>query len=408
MSALDRRNFSGRRPSVLIGLLVVLASLATLTWRHAAARSLGMEGLQSEEDSPPFTVVNWRFPETQANEDLDHDGLPDSLEQELAERYAPIIFHDPDEPNLPTNVEIFLPQTELWFYDERCPKTKIQISKDLRGMIPRRRQPPCSPSEADFDSHGTRSHDKQRSFFVKSVEGAARKGSSDTRNWTTYYHSYRNGDGGITIQYWRFYSYNTGEILGLRTKFGSHGGDWEAIHVVLDAGFKPTLARFLGHRDISERQWTSLLTEGDHLLVKSEKGGHTSRPLAGSEQKRAKDYIRQETWTGGKVRWLPKHQLESDTLISPGGRLLNLGEKTAPMERMEFIQYSGLWGSRESGGLLSALRSGYWGPAFNETGMGKDNFITAWCQGMPQTLRNRVAANYAEGVRECYPTEVSR
>ena len=56
----------------------------------------------------------------QTNRDLDFDTIPDECEQALAELYAPIIYHSISEPNLPTNVDSFLKNTALWFYDANC------------------------------------------------------------------------------------------------------------------------------------------------------------------------------------------------------------------------------------------------------------------------------------------------
>ena len=39
--------------------------------------------------------------------DLNKDGIPDAFEQQLAERFAPIVLLDPNEPNLPSEVPSF-------------------------------------------------------------------------------------------------------------------------------------------------------------------------------------------------------------------------------------------------------------------------------------------------------------
>jgi hypothetical protein len=94
-------------------------------------------------------------------------------------------------------------------------------------------------------------------------------------------------------------------------------------------------------------------------------------------------------------------------MTTPGAALLNLGEKTAPMPGMEFLWYSGLWGTRESSGWFSAPRSGYWGPAFNETGMGPQGFITAWCAGMANPDRRALNPAGSGTVSECYPNAIN-
>lgn len=341
------------------------------------------------------------------NPDRDNDGVDDTFEQTLAERFAPIVFHDPTEPNLPTNVSLFLPHTELWFYDSRCKQRSIKIVAPLVNSIPKQVQAACDTQEAPVDSYGTRSKNKDRSFFLKTVPEARRSGS-DPSDWTTYFHSYPNDDGGITIQYWRFYAYNSGQFLGHGVGIGSHGGDWEAIHVVLDSINTPRVVRFLGHRSISTQHWSSLVFEGTHILIKSEKGGHTSVPIRENDKKALGRLVRQETWTGGQVIWPQSVARNSKGSTFSSRALMNLGEKLSPLPGMEFLQYSGLWGTREKGWWFPRLRSGYWGPAFNETGMGRDHFITAWCEGMAKSLRERSLDNKSEQLRECYPTHVSR
>jgi hypothetical protein len=344
----------------------------------------------------------------QSTTDLDQDGLSDQLEQDLAEKFAPIVFHDPSEPNLPTSVELFLPQTELWTYDDHCQPMRKIVTDQLTISIPIAEQRPCHASDDVLESHGTRSENKNRTFFLKNVSKTARAGSLEPGNWTTYFHCYPNEDGGVTIQYWRFYVYNTGQFLGLHAIIGDHGGDWEAVHVVLNSNYTPVAGRFLGHRHISTRNWTDLSSEGSHLLVKSEKGGHTSVPFKAGERPKSA-LIRQETWSGGKIT-CPRNsryaQLRATESVSPP--LINLGEKTAPATKMEFIQFSGLWGTRQSTWFFSRLRSGYWGPANNETGMHRDYFIAAWCDGMANSLRNRSVSSNSRTIRECYPNKAGR
>ncbi|HEU4588985.1 MAG TPA: hypothetical protein VFS11_10070, partial [Gemmatimonadales bacterium] len=240
---------------------------------------------------------------------------------------------------------------------------------------------------------GTRSEHKARTFYLADVPRRRRGGDTASTGWTTYYHAYRNRRGGVTVQYWRFYSFNTGLTYALgdaRLEIGHHGGDWESVQVVLDSALRPAAARFVGHTGIEERDWRDVHREGDRLVVVSEPGRHGSRPDLDLDTTRA---VRQETWSGGTVRW-PSGRTGS------AGALVNLGERTAPLE--PFLAYSGLWGSPGSclpG--LGCINSGYWGPAYNETAMRADGFITAWCTGMADSTRTR------NGVAECYPAAVS-
>jgi hypothetical protein len=128
-------------------------------------------------------------------------------------------------------------------------------------------------------------------------------------------------------------------------------------------------------------------------------------------------FVRQEVWTGGAVQWPDGRRTES-------GRLLNVGGKRQPLNDQVFIQYSGIWGS--PGGLFSF--SGYWGPAFNETGAREQYtglpdvtfeaswssapdrvyyrgslFITAWCDGLEVQPRS-----HDSWFRECHPAAQTR
>jgi hypothetical protein len=332
--------------------------------------------------------------------DRDGDGIADSLEQELAERYAPIVFYVADEPNMPTNVPRFLKQTSLWYYDRGCHPSAVKVADAVAPVIPRLLVKPCQAGSAVTDSYGTRSTGKERSFFLANVTPDQQRGSSDSREWTTYYHAYPNSAGGITIQYWRFYAYNTGELWGQRVWIGCHGGDWESVHIALGPGpgYAPKQLLLLGHKDVTQKPFSAAQVSGTHILVLADKGGHTTLLL--DSNARQEQMIRHESWTGGMVRW-------PDGKATPGSALENLGEKTSPMPGMEFLRYSGLWGTRESSGWFSAPRSGYWGPAFNETGMGAGSFTTAWCSGMADINRSVPDPSGSGRLRECYPSAVN-
>jgi hypothetical protein len=105
--------------------------------------------------------------------------------------------------------------------------------------------------------------------------------------------------------------------------------------------------------------------------------------------------IESQTWTGGRTRWAGRKDWQ------PSGPLVLLGQKVRPMPGMEWIQYSGLWGTRENTGILPVYRSGYWGPAFNETGMRSDGFLSAWCEGIAATAKIHVQ-------QECFASKTVR
>lgn len=324
-------------------------------------------------------------------QDEDHDGLGDACEALLADRYAPVVIHSTDETNFPTDVDDFLGETTLAFRDDGCkaarspvPVKEAPTQEDLLG-----RSFPSPCGGAPVTSDGSRSSHKHRTYFLADVRDAQRIGSDDTSRWKTYVHAYPNDRGGMTLQYWRFYAYNDA--------FNDHGGDWEGFHVVLGRDREVERVRLLGHSSMHEVAPEELAWEGTHPVVYSEGGGHATRASGEGIVARGctdsepcmvslddpSSFVRQETWARGRVRW-------PDGQVTPGGGLVNMGEKTAPLNGQMFLRYSGLWGSP---GMLY-MTSGYWGPAFNETAMRGDGFMTAWCAGM--------ASGKVDVARECW------
>src|SRR5687767_10124893 len=78
----------------------------------------------------------------QATQDDDRDGLPDELEQQLAERYAPLILVEPDESNYPVSVEWLLEHSRLeyhedcfpWDFDEPVGPQPVRAQSTLVGL----------------------------------------------------------------------------------------------------------------------------------------------------------------------------------------------------------------------------------------------------------------------------------
>jgi len=331
--------------------------------------------------------------ESNGSDDLDRDGVSDRCETWAAERYAPIILHSAAESNWPTNVGSFLSSTDLRFENQDCGLDRlIKAKPSMSDLVAQSYEGDCG-NVTPFRSAGTWSAGKHRGFYLKDVSDDLKRGAADDpRQWMTYVHSYRNSTGGLTIQFWRFYAFNKGRavtipLIGIDAEAGFHGGDWEASYVNLDSALNPQSVVLLGHQRISPPiDWNAMPRRDTHVLLLSEPGGHTTTqlPLSASID----DYTSQETWTGGVVT-------RSGSTTAASGGLVNVGERGHPLGSNGFIEYSGLWGSpsgfpppRAGTGLSDFVRrglelrfftsSGYWGPAFNETGM-TGGRLAAWC-----------------------------
>lgn len=384
---------------IVIVALAILLSLTASSYGHdrgslfrlprrAVANPAVVQG--------PHRVLIDCWPTTRGRQfDGDNDGIVDRCEQTLAEKFAPVVHHFEGERNYPTNVDWFLQKTQLRFYDDECDALEGgDLDEFVEDRPPQRDLPLWSwrngcGATYTFFSNGTRSEEKERTFYLKDVADEFKQGSKDnTSEWTTYFHAYRNDRGGVTLQYWRFYAADSGKEKYLHV-FGGHGGDWEGIHVVLDNCLRPVQVNLMSHTTIDALDWSSVTkdpNDPNRPMVFSEIGGHATHnfgELAVLLPIVSLRFTQQQTWTGGSVHWY-------DGRVTPGGVLLNIGEKMRPLNGQDFIRYSGIWGSP---GFLEAT-SGYWNPAYNETEKGPDNFIKAWCIGRAADVPNE----------ECYPS----
>ena len=284
-----------------------------------------------------------------ASGDSDGDGLDDAIEDRMAERFAPVVFHGERETAFPVSVETWLRRSSLGLVVNGRRVRRLVEGPLTQAQLVNQR---ASVGHVALSSSGARSRGKRESFVLEPTESATGPETLDFADWVTYVHSYRNRQDGVTLQYWRAYVRNDASVLGLDV---GHGGDWEAIAVHLDARYQPVRTVYLDHSGVvdvtSRTKW-----EAGHPLVWSEEGGHSSSP--DTSRSRSVRWYRHETWTGGTVtRW-------DAVRLGTSGGLRNVGEKSHPRNQQLFVQYSGLWGP--PGRLF--ITSGYWGPAFNETG----------------------------------------
>ena len=308
-------------------------------------------------------------------------GRTQTVPQSLVEQFAPQLMHPFDEKNLPANVDWLIDKTHLHFYSGSCTGDNTDFGVATK-MLMRDASITSKCGGHVFRASGTRSARRATTFLLTDVEDKYKSGLADPSEWQTYYHAYKNDAEGWTIQYWTFYAFNTGVKVG-PVEIGYHGGDWEMVSVVLGPGDVPAYLVSTGHRDMVSTPWTSVKTNGTHPIVYTEKGGHE----ASINPQGDGPYIVHPTWTGGAAVF-------PGSAPQPVGPIVDLGTKLHP--KLAFVTYSGLWGSLGK----TPISSGYWGPVFNETGMGQDGFFRAWCYGIGEPTA-------AEGaIRECYPDDM--
>jgi hypothetical protein len=396
--------------------------------------------------------------------DNDHDGVGDNLEQKLVEKYAPVIFIEPDESNYPVNVEWFLARAHLQYHedcffdvDDDVGFNPIGSQSNLIGP-PWAGGPNCGEDDegythpphrqlttiaADPDGQvsaggATTGYSDQQTFVMPDLNDADRVGSTNPRDWKTYYHVYPTADGGIMIQYWHVFAYNELSIAG----FGNHGGDWDAsIQVQLDRNLQLAGVWFSRHSndhpgDFFGKNDSRLHFFGSHPLMTIDGGGHAAfadpgdfcanhSPAGGTivwptdlsdPTNPAKLAIGTavgpfcfpffvtsggivwETWTGGLVK---ASGGLTHPIIAPSahGGLVNLGEYNPctpatcngsaqasallagqfhPLNGQIFIRYSGRWGSLPHQEFVGTPPRGPVFQGFEDRGEGNVSVYTAW------------------------------
>lgn len=329
--------------------------------------------------------------------DADGDGLSEDCEQMLAEKFAPVIYHSNEERYFPFRVEAYLRLSSLWFYDETCSPTlraELQPAPTPEQLLSAH-WPAICLNKLPAYANGTRSQAKRSTFYLADPPQAYREGSRNSTDWVTYFHAYPNQINGITLQYWRFYAWHEGD--------GSHGGDWVSIHIILDSAQQPLRLAYREGSTLKSVPWYHLEKEPDQRVrLYSEADSHQiflkageitadgCKGLSGLFSCRVfpdkpETHIRQELHTGGQVRWF-------DGKTSQTGDLINLGQRAQPLHGNRWLQYSGLWGTRDQDGN----ESGDWGPAFQDTDMLSNGYLNAWAAGMRQASR-----------AEAYPLSIS-
>jgi len=186
--------------------------------------------------------------------DSDGDGIPDSTESSLAEKFAPVLRLAPSEAYLPVAIQYALNDSELRFQEDGA-STTIQASPTVESISVFR-----DPDSGYFldNTHGSIDDQgiKDRFSLVKSslkptVYARVTKDSSYT-----------------VVQYWFYYPFNDGPL-------NSHEGDWEMVQILLE-GEEPVSAAYSQHFSGQKAAWSKVLLRKGHPVVYVARGSHAN------------------------------------------------------------------------------------------------------------------------------------
>jgi len=253
------------------------------------------------------------------SQDSDGDGIPDTVESYLAEKFAPVIHLHPDEALLPVGIEYALNNSELL------------LKKD--GSVQLVDHSPTPESLSRYNSSDSR-------YFLDNIHG----GIDDT-GVIDHFKSLR-GDlppvvyarvisGGNAsskiVQYWFYYPFNNGPL-------NSHEGDWEMIQVRLE-GEEAISASYSQHFSGQTAQWKDVLLRDEHPIVYVALGSHAN-------------YFR--SYQGVLGGQSDKVSGSGQTLEPDNYQLVLLGELGDHPASQGWLDFSGRWG--EWGGTGDELR----------------------------------------------------
>jgi hypothetical protein len=252
-------------------------------------------------------------------------GMVSAADQDLAERYAPILYFEKNEKCYPVDVSYALNNSNLYEVGNPAP---ISTS-------------PTKEMLANYTSE---------KFYLDNQRGTVAVGDDDIENdyqskmAQLGFKVYAHVDTAINvIQYWFFYAFNGGNL-------NRHEGDWEMIQVVLSGG-QPSQVMYSQHYAGQTAQWNQVDKDGDHVKVYVGRGSHAN-------------YIKPYS---GRIG------LASDD-VGDNGKILQPSEYTVEvLSAQPWLKCAGHWGwygANESQATEAAIlgEAGPQGPMFRDSG----------------------------------------
>ena len=262
-------------------------------------------------------------------------------DQELVEKYAPVLYFHPIEFYRPQRVDAFLRNARLrqartlWFDINVIPKVSMADLPGFKTM--------AFFLDAWYGSEfisDSKNYSYQREYYADHL--SPQVGGPPV---SAYAHVNRSENPGyITIQYWLFYYYNDW--------FNKHEGDWEMVEVILDQSEQPLWLVLSQHHGGTRRAWdTSRIENGTHPAVYVALGSHANYFRGDEVYPNGMDIgsahieILDHTGTAGRV--IPEVALVPDPA--------QLEEDSSGWPGMEWLLFGGHWGE-------TAQQSDFGGP----------------------------------------------
>ena len=193
-------------------------------------------------------------------------GTHPAEDEELARRFAPVLYFHPAEVFRPQTVEVMVDTARL----RQTRRNRLDINVLPRVSVAELSGYPDSHYALDVWYGDKGASDYSNYSAHRAYYQDVLSPDSDGPPIATYAHVVRDEDPErVTIQYWLFYYYNDW--------FNKHEGDWEMVQVVLDAADTPEWLVLSQHHGGTRRSWGAVQVEaGTHPAVYVALGSHAN------------------------------------------------------------------------------------------------------------------------------------
>jgi hypothetical protein len=280
-------------------------------------------------------------------------------EDQLIQRFAPVIRFHIDEQYLLANIPWYLQRVRMRFDVGRGLDDQIlnKGSVTTTSLISQKNQGQVSGLSTNPSDFFLEQTDVSGGDDLDRYRQETRKGTGPA-SWISYAHvkpaPIDTNPDMYDIQYIFFYAYN-GDLLKTRVE-SAHEADMEHITVRVKNDLKTVYQIYYAAHD-SEGKWydrqTDIgiqdgysVTNDGRPIVYSAINSHARYPWAGRQNRGIE--LPDDATSDGGVEWDSRQNV------------VNLGEKTYPRKGMEWLQYSGHWGEMGD----TSFTSGPSGPAY--------------------------------------------
>ncbi|WP_419470261.1 SBBP repeat-containing protein [Candidatus Kuenenia sp.] len=199
-------------------------------------------------------------------------------EENLLEKYAPILYMHSKERLHPTNVKVMLENSEL--YEKICKKEKKDgTCKKYKGEQVDTKDKKLT-TDLLMNDYNMDDYNDDNYYYLQLKKKAEKKAKKEEwkERQTVYGRKFISEEDKTktVLQYWFFYVYN--DWSGSYEGGNKHEGDWEMIQIILDSNKQPWKITYSFHRGGQTFLWddkeVSKSDDGNHPLVYMTLGGH--------------------------------------------------------------------------------------------------------------------------------------